>query len=118
MRKVKKNGYKIGIISTKGQEFTRQILNQISVFPDLIYGYEAGPKSKILTKLTLEYRVIGFIEDRRQTLINLLSNELTRDIPYYLADWGYLKKTDRIKLPNEIKLLKLKNLDEMLANST
>jgi hypothetical protein len=40
---------------------------------------------------------------------------VTSNIPCYLADWGYLKKIDRMNLPHEIKLLKLKNLEELLA---
>ena len=42
-------------------------------------------------------------------------NNDTKHIPCYLADWGYLKNDDRINLPHEIKLLKLKNLEQLLA---
>ena len=33
----------------------------------------------------------------------------------FLADWGYLKESDRYNLSNEIKLLKLGNLEELVA---
>ena len=58
---------------------------------------------------------MGFIEDRRNTLIDIKQNTVTKKIPCYLADWGYLKNIDRNDLPYEIKLLKLSNLDELLA---
>ena len=34
----------------------------------------------------------------------------------YLAEWGYLKSTDKIDLPQGIKLLKIKNLEDIVAN--
>ena len=58
---------------------------------------------------------MGFIEDRRNTLLDIKQNPLTNNIPCYLADWGYLKNIDRNNLPHAIKLLKLKNLEELLA---
>ena len=58
---------------------------------------------------------MGFLEDRKKTLMNIKHNSDTKHIPCYLADWGYLKTTDRINLPSEIKLLKLRNLEELLA---
>ena len=50
----------------------------------------------------------------QQFAIHLIYNEMsdikenndTKHIPCYLADWGYLKNTDRNNLPYEIKLLK------------
>ena len=62
-----------------------------------------------------EFEIMGFIEDRRNTLLEIKENPLTNNIPCFLADWGYLKDTDRINLTHEIKLLKLKNLEELLA---
>ena len=41
---------------------------------------------------------------------------MTRNIPCFLADWGYLKDSDRKKLPKEIRLIKLENLETILAN--
>ena len=58
---------------------------------------------------------MGFIEDRKNTLIDIKQNPITNNIPCYLADWGYLKNIDRLDLPFEIKLLKLKNLENLLA---
>ena len=44
-----------------------------------------------------------------------VQNNDTKEIPCYLADWGYLQGSDRYNLSNEIKLLKLGNLEELVA---
>jgi len=83
--------------------------------PELIFGYESGTKVEITSMLSRKYEIMGFIEDRRNTLIDIKQNPVTKNVPCYLADWGYLKNIDRIKLPYEIKLLKLRSLEELLA---
>ena len=69
----------------------------------------------IRDRLWREYEIMGFIEDRRNTLLDIKQNPVTRNIPCYLADWGYLKNIDRLNLQLEIKLLKLKSLEDLLA---
>ncbi|MDC3111933.1 HAD family hydrolase, partial [Prochlorococcus sp. AH-716-L04] len=69
----------------------------------------------ISEKLTQTYEILGFIEDRKKTLINIKKNPKTSHIPCFLADWGYLKGSDKYTLNNEIKLLKLDNLGELVA---
>ena len=115
IEKIKKQKIKTGIITTKGKIFAKKILEKLNIFPELIFGYEDGTKVEIASKLSKEYEILGFLEDRKSTLIDLKQNTFTRHIPCYLADWGYLKDTDRNNLPYEIRLLKLKNLDELLA---
>ena len=61
------------------------------------------------------YEVLGFIEDRKKTLIDIKQNSATSHIPCFLADWGYLKESDRYNLSNEIKLIKLDKLEHLLA---
>ena len=112
----KDKGYKIGVISTKGKEFTTKILSNYNVFPELVFGYESGAKVDIIANLSLNYNIRGFVEDRRKTLSNILQNTKTKFINCYLAEWGYLKNTDKKNLPNGIKLLKIKNLEDLLAN--
>ena len=112
----KKNGYQIGIITTKGKLFTQKILKKIDINPDFLYGYESGSKTEIITNLINDYKIIGFLEDRLRTLLNIVNNRQTSDVPCYLADWGYLKEDDRIGLPNTIKLLTLDDLKNKLAN--
>ena len=61
------------------------------------------------------YEILGFIEDRKKTLIEIKEYRETSHIPCYLADWGYLKYSDKYNLRNEIKLIKLGNLEELVA---
>ena len=106
---------KSGIITTKGEIFAEKILKQLNIFPEFIFGYESGTKIKIAENLTQNYEILGFIEDRKKTLIDIKQNARTSHIPCFLADWGYLKGSDRYNLSNEIKLLKLENLKELVA---
>ena len=113
---LKDKGYKVGVISTKGETFTSKILSNLNIFPELIFGYESGAKVDIISNLSLSYDIKGFVEDRRKTLSNVLQNDQTKHINCYLAEWGYLKNTDKIDLPQGIKLLKIKNLEDIVAN--
>ena len=103
------------IITTKGKKFAEKILKQLNIFPEFIFGYESGTKIKIAEKLTQTYEILGFIEDRKKTLIDIKNNSGTSHIPCFLADWGYLKESDRYNLSNEIILLKLSNLEKLVA---
>ncbi len=113
--KLKKHKIQTGIITTKGGLFALKILNKLNIFPEFIFGYESGTKIEITEELSKKYEIIGFIEDRRKTLIEIKTNNDTKNIPCFLANWGYLKKTDRVNLPKGIRLLKLQNLNEILA---
>ena len=115
MEELKKRGIKTGIITTKGKIFAEKILKQLNIFPEFVFGYESGTKIKIAEKLTQTYEILGFIEDRKKTLIDIKQNSETSHIPCFLADWGYLKESDRYNLSNEIKLLKLDRLEELVA---
>ena len=101
--------------NNKGKIFTEKILEQLNISPEFIFGYESGTKIKIAEKITQTYEILGFIEDRKKTLIDIKQNSETSHIPCFLADWGYLKGSDRYNLSNEIKLLKLGNLEELVA---
>ena len=111
----KNKGYEIGVISTKGKAFTSKILSNYDIFPELVFGYESGAKVDIIANLSLNYNIRGFVEDRRKTLSNILQNTKTKFINCYLAEWGYLKNTDKINLPQKIRLLKIKNLEDLVA---
>ena len=115
IEKLKKEKIKTGIITTKGKIFAGKILEKLNIYPELIFGYESGTKVEIISELWREYEIMGFIEDRRNTLLDIKQNPETSNIPCYLADWGYLKNVDRLNLPLEIKLLKLKSLEDLLA---
>ena len=115
IEKIKNEKITTGIITTKGKGFAEKILEKLNIVPELIFGYESGKKIDILSNLSSKYEIIGFIEDRKQTLVDVKKNDDTKHIPCYLADWGYLKNNDRNNLPYEIKLLKLKQLEKLLA---
>jgi len=115
MKELKKREIKTGVITTKGTKFAEKILRQLNIFPEYIFGYESGTKIKIAEKLTKTYEILGFIEDRKKTLIDIKQNSETSHIPCFLADWGYLKESDRYNLSKEIKLLKLDKLKELVA---
>ena len=115
MKELSKRGIKTGVITTKGKIFAEKILKQLNIFPEFIFGYESGTKIKIAEKLSQTYEILGFIEDRKKTLINIKKNSGTSHIPCFLADWGYLKESDRYNLSNEITLLKLSNLEKLVA---
>ena len=116
MKELRKREIKTGIITTKGKIFAEKILKQLNIFPEFIFGYESGTKINIAEKLTQTYEILGFIEDRKKTLFDIKQNSETSHIPCFLADWGYLKESDRYNLSNEIKLLKLSNLEKLVAN--
>ena len=115
MKELRKRKIKTGIITTKAGIFAERILKQLNIFPELIFGYESGTKIKIAEKLTQTYEILRFIEDRKKTLTDIKQNSETSHIPCFLADWGYLKGSDRYNLSNEIKLLKLSSLEELVA---
>ena len=115
IKELRRREIKTGIITTKGGIFAERILKQLNIFPELIFGYESGTKIKIAENLTQTYEILGFIEDRKKTLVDIKQNSKTSQIPCYLADWGYLKKSDRYNLSHEIKLIKLDNLEHLVA---
>ncbi len=115
IEELKKKGVSTGIITTKGKIFAEKILKQLNIYPELIFGYESGTKIKIAEDLTQVYEILGFIEDRKKTLIDIKRNLETSHIPCFLAEWGYLKFSDRHNLDYGIKLIKLDNLENLLA---
>jgi len=116
IEKLKDEKINTGIITTKGEIFARKFLNKLNIYPKFVFGYESGTKIEIAENLSKEYEVIGFIEDRRKTLENIKMNNNTKNIPCYLADWGYLKDSDRRGIPEEIKIIKLEDIKKILAN--
>lgn len=108
-------GIKIGIITTKGKIFATEILHQLKIYPELIFGYEDGKKVDIITKLIKEFEIQGFFEDRKETLMKIKTKKILDKIPCYLASWGYVKATDLLEIPQEINVLRLKDLKDILA---
>ena len=51
MKELRKRDIKTGVITTKGKIFADKILKQLNIFPEFIFGYESGTKSKSLNNL-------------------------------------------------------------------
>ncbi len=104
------------VLTTKGREFTNEILQHLNLKPKQVFGHEAGSKSTVLLDLARTYSIKGFIEDRRETLETIISIKQLSNIPCYLASWGYLKPKDIINLPKGIHILKTEIMNQPLKN--
>ncbi len=100
-------GLEIAILTTKGTDFTKKIVNSLGLEINKLYGHEFGTKSEVLLKLYKEHRIQGFIEDRRETLEKIINSAELNTIPCYLASWGYIKPQDLSNLPANIHILKI-----------
>ncbi len=105
-----------GVLTTKSAEFTETLLSHLNLYPKFIHGHESGSKPKLLSEISKECSIAGFIEDRRKTLETVIKTPGINSIPCYLAEWGYLKPLDSKNLPLGIHLLKTKKLMSPLAN--
>ena len=112
----KSEGIEIAVLTTKSVKFTSQLLNYLNIKPTLLFGYESGPKTKVLMELLKQYLIKGFIEDRLATLETVRNNTELSSIPCYLASWGYLKPDDTENLPLDIHLLEETTFATPLAN--
>ena len=103
------------IISSKNSKFLKYICPKFQIKPLEIYGYEHGTKISILRKLEKKYNIIGFVEDRREALEEVINDKLTSNIPCFFADWGYNLKEDQINLNDKISIISLKTLKKILS---
>ena len=115
LKTIKQEGLELSVLTTKSQYFTQLLLKSFALKPKMIIGHESGSKINVLLQLINHHEIKGFIEDRRVTLETVLRTPKLASIPCYLADWGYLKPTDRIDLTPEIQLLDIKTLETPLA---
>ena len=106
----------IAILTTKGAEFTGRLLKLFQIKSNLLYGHESGSKIDVLTQISQDRTILGFIEDRRATLEKVLKTPGLNSIPCFLASWGYLKPNDSKNLPQGIYLLEQKTFTRPLAN--
>ena len=104
------------VLTTKGRAFTAELLDGLSLDPVLLFGHEDGTKPEVLLRLQQERALIGFVEDRRPTLETVLATPGLEALPCYLADWGYLRASDREALPEGIALLTLDQFPAPLAD--
>ena len=116
IKKLKDEGIDVAVLTTKSAEFTIELLNFLQIQPNQVFGHESGSKAKVLLDLIKTRSVLGFIEDRRRTLEEILALQELSAIPCYLASWGYLKSEDKDNLPSGIYLLKPEELASPLAS--
>lgn len=116
LRALDQEGVAWAVLTTKGRDFTAELLQGLDLQPALLFGHEAGTKSSVLLRLQAEHPLRGFVEDRRPTLETVLATPGLEAVPCYLADWGYLRPSDRDALPSSIALLALKQLAAPLAD--
>jgi len=96
-----------GVLTTKAERFTRQILDSRQLAPSWVIGHERGSKAEVLKVLQQQsHQQVWLIEDRRETLEAVRAAPELASVRCYLASWGYLKPEDSIGLPEDIQLLK------------
>ena len=93
------------VLTTKGTEFTAELLNSFQLSPRRLYGHEAGSKPEVLLQLAAECPLRGFVEDRRATLERVLVTPGLQGLRCYLVSWGYIRPEDTQDLPSGICLL-------------
>ncbi len=93
------------VLTTKGRDFTAELLAGFDLQPQLLFGHEAGTKPDVLLQLRLERPLVGFVEDRRPTLEVVRGTPGLEALPCFLVEWGYLRPADREALPSGIHWL-------------
>ena len=116
LNKLNTEGCEFAVLTTKGAEFTAELLNHFELKPNLLYGHESGSKPTVLHQLSSTRTLRGFVEDRRATLETVLNIPEFSSLACYLASWGYLKHEDKKNLPPSIHLLDPKTFKAPLAS--
>jgi len=94
------NGSPWYIVTTKQERFVEEILkvNQVHLEPENIFGLDAK-MSKQAVLLALQEKhgdtPLCFVEDRVQTLVDVLDNPKLKTLKLQLADWGYNTQQDK-----------------------
>ncbi|WP_448380478.1 HAD family hydrolase [Gloeomargarita sp.] len=80
------------IVTTKQERFVLALFAGAGIAwpPAWLYGKTLDqPKTAILQALHQQHKVIGFVEDRLEALTAVQQIAALRDIPLFLATWGY-----------------------------
>lgn len=107
------------IITTKQERFVSHILeaNGIHYPAEGIFGMDRKlSKTQILADLLAEFpeHDLLFVEDRLQTLLNVIDDERLQRVALYFADWGYNTTVDKSSADNIAKITRL-DLPAMMA---
>jgi phosphoglycolate phosphatase-like HAD superfamily hydrolase len=103
------------VLTTKGGDFARRILDQAGLQPRTVYGHEQGSKPEVLERLLSERRPLWFLEDRRATLEQVCARPQLRAVRCFLVSWGYLAPGDAQALPRAIQWLEPAEFEKPLA---
>ena len=105
LARLEDEGVAWSVLTTKGRDFTAELLEAFQLRPSRLDGRESGPKPQVLLRLRREWELKGFVEDRRATLEAVLETPGLEGLKCFLADWGYLRPADREGLPEGLDLL-------------
>ena len=112
---LEEEGVAWSVLTTKGRDFTDELLDAFQLRPVRLDGRESGPKPEVLLRLRREWALKGFVEDRRATLEVVLETPGLEGLKCFLADWGYLRPADREGLPEGLDLLSTSKFAAPLA---
>lgn len=115
LSRLEEEGVAWSVLTTKGRDFTAELLDAFQLRPTRLDGRESGPKPEVLLRLRREWELRGFVEDRRATLEVVLKTPGLEGLPCLLADWGYLRPSDREGLPPGLDLLSTSKFAAPLA---
>lgn len=114
--------YDVFIITTKQERFAQRLLShhQVLLPPERIFGLERNrPKPDILADLLarpgLAGRPFHFIEDRLETLLDVIARPALDAVRLYLVDWGYNTPLQRERAAREprIEVVSLRRLRQV-----
>jgi phosphoglycolate phosphatase-like HAD superfamily hydrolase len=103
------------VLTTKGGDFARRLLEEAGLEPRAVFGHEQGSKPDVLARLLAERRPLWFLEDRRPTLERVCARPELADVRCFLASWGYLAPGDAQHLPEAIRWLEPWQFEQPLA---
>ena len=104
------------VLTTKASDFTSELLASMGLKPERLDGHESGSKPEVLRRLACDWKLDGFVEDRRPTLETVRTTAGLETVPCWLVSWGYLRPTDVVDLPSGIRLLRPEQFSAPLAD--
>lgn len=104
------------VLTTKGADFARRILEAAELEPRCVYGHEQGSKPDVLERLLADGRPLWFLEDRRPTLEQVRARPQLEAVRCFLVSWGYLAPGDAENLPDGIAWLEPAQFAQPLAH--
>ena len=104
------------VLTTKARDFTAELLASMGLKPERLDGHESGSKPEVLRRLSCDWTLEGFVEDRRPTLETVRTTPGLETLPCWLVSWGYLRPSDVKGLSSGIRLLRPEQFAAPLAD--